>query len=70
MQLPLELRKLTISSHDVRLDEVGLKPVPILEHLEAQVPEIDDVEAVQVIGGSTIIDQVAQVMADETADVC
>lgn len=70
VQLALELRKLTSSGHDIRLNEMRLGLVAILEHLEAHVPEIDDVEAVQVLGGSTVVHQVAQIVADETADVC
>ena len=68
----LEIRKraITINSHDVRFDEVCVKAVTVLEHLEAQVPEIDNVEAIQVLGRSTVVHQVAQIVTDETANVC
>ena len=70
VQPSFELHKRAVCGHDIPLDETRLEFVAILEHVEAQIPEVDNVETVQVLAWSAIVHQVAQIMADETADVC
>lgn len=70
VQPSLKLHKRAVCGYDIPLDEMRLEFVAILEHVKAQIPEIDNVEPVQVLAGSAVAHQVAQIMANETADVC
>lgn len=70
VQPSLERHKRTVCGHDIPLAETRLEFVAILKHVEAQIPEVDNIETVQVLAGSAVAHQVAQIMANETADVC
>lgn len=46
-----------------------IKPPTVIIHLESQVPEVRNVETMHVLGGCTIVHEMAQVMADETPKI-
>lgn len=67
VEFPFEVGECAIIAHHVRLREFSIEAAAVFEHLKPQVPEIGNVNTVQVLGRHAGVHEMAHVAAQETS---